>query len=176
MTILPPVVIVDVIIGTVATVKVLELGLTEDSGLIEPVTIVRVTMVTPDIVVPEFGSVVTGARVEVAALGLAVIVMTLVLPCGTVTTLLPPKVVVRPLGPPESVVVNTELAGGALAGIVTSLEPAGLEAGALAGMVTTLVPPAGIVTMLWPKARVVVAPEGPPVSVVMTTLELGGFR
>ena len=75
-------------------------------------------MATPDMVVPEFGSVVTAARVEVAPLGLTGIGTMLVPPRGLVTTLLPGKGVVGPLAPPESVLVTTELAGCVLAGII----------------------------------------------------------
>lgn len=177
VTILPPVVIVDVIIGNVDTVTVLPLGAAEDGGFVEPVMMVRVTMATPGIVVPEFGNVVTAGKIDVALLGLAGIVITIVLPCGTVTVLLPGSVVTRPLGPPESVFVTTlELAGCALAGIVMILGPVELGVCAVAGIVMTLVPPAGIVTRLVPPGISVVTPEAPPVSVVMTTLELGGCK
>ena len=100
-------------------------------------------MDTPDIVVPEFGSVVTAGKIEEAPLGLAGIVTTLVVPRGTVITLFPGSVVVIPLGPPTSVVVIT----------------LGLGDCALAGMLTTLDPPAGTVTTLDPPGRVVVTPD-----------------
>lgn len=126
---------------------------------IGPVTIVKVTIWTPGIVVAEFGRVVTAVEGEGEALGVMVITMTLLLgggelagkvtrvvwPAGIVTTLEPGSVVVAPGGPP--VRVTTEFDGAVLCGIIT-----------------TLVPPAGTVKTLDP-GSIVVRPDGPPLTV-----------
>lgn len=149
--------------GPLDMVIVLPAGVTAESGP-DPFTIVNVATCTPGIVVAEFGSVdVTPGRVELAAFGLAGIVIMLVLPCGTVTivTALPPgAAMVEPLGPLESVVMTTPgLELGELADEVAD-GLAGELAGELAETVTMLVAPEGTVTRLEPTVEV--TPEGPP--------------